>query len=249
MSAVITALPEEAFWLRRQLRGLRRLSGVACDVVTGQLGTLPLVQAVTGDGPHNAAAGLSALLQALPVRELIVAGVSGALDQELQLRTLLVGEQVFDEGGRVLGASESLLAAARRATSARPAVLLSAQQIADSAREKQRLRQLIQPCARPAAVDLESAAYASLAHAAGIPWLALRAVSDTADEALPAILNRCRDARGGVSRARVAFGVLADPGALPALLALRQRIRSLSALLGRAAGAVLLAGCAGAPPG
>ena len=51
-------------------------------------------------------------------------------------------------------------------------------------------------------------AYAAAAQAAAIPWIVLRAVSDRADEALPALLNRCRNDGGAVNRSRVLRGVL-----------------------------------------
>ena len=57
-----------------------------------------------------------------------------------------------------------------------------------------------------AVVDLESAAFVEAADEAGVPWLVLRAVADTADESLPAWLDRCRDANGAIRRARVVCG-------------------------------------------
>jgi hypothetical protein len=91
-----------------------------------------------------------------------------------------------------------------------------------------------------AAVDLESAAYARAAVEAGVPWLCLRAISDTAEEALPALLNRCRDGGGAVQRGRVARGLLKEPGAVPALLSLRQRVRRCAGVLARAAQALIV---------
>jgi hypothetical protein len=71
--------------------------------------------------------------------------------------------------------------------------------------------------------------------------LVLRAVSDTAAQSIPALLNRSRDAGGSVSRTRVVTGLLANPGALRPLLALREQVRSCAVPLAQAA-ARLLAG-------
>ncbi len=67
-----------------------------------------------------------------------------------------------------------------------------------------------------------------------MPWLVLRTVADTADESLPAWLERCRDSSGAIRRARVTWALLGDPRALPRLLALRRRIAGGGLALGRA---------------
>ena len=84
-------------------------------------------------------------------------------------------------------------------------------------------------------VDLESAAYVAAAGARAIPWVVLRAVSDRADENLPALLNRSLDSGGAVNRGRVLRGLFGDPGALPQLLALRKRVGQCAEVLARAA--------------
>ena len=129
------------------------------------------------------------------------------------------------------------MAAATRATGGRAAVIMSARRIADSVEEKRRLAQ--QAGGGLAVVDLESASYVAAAEAAGIPWMVLRAVSDTAGEALPPLLNRSLDAGGAVSRGRVLRGLLGDPGALPLLLTLRKRVAECARVLARAAEATL----------
>jgi hypothetical protein len=106
--------------------------------------------------------------------------------------------------------------------------------------EKQRLLAAAHPGALAAVVDLESLAYAEAAAQAAIPWLVLRAVSDTAAEALPALLNRCRDDGGAVRRRQVALELLGDPRALPVLLSLRRRVRRCAETLARATERIVL---------
>jgi len=88
-------------------------------------------------------------------------------------------------------------------------------------------------------VDLESATYLAAATAAGIPWLVLRSVSDTADEALPELLNQSRDGGGAVRRGQVLFGLLRQPQALPFLLTLRGRVARGAEALAAAVAAAL----------
>jgi adenosylhomocysteine nucleosidase len=239
LTAVLAALPEEAASLRRRLHGVRRVSGVPLDAVVGRLGQLPLALAITGDGEHHARAGLAAVLGALPVRRLLVIGVSGGLSPELVTGALVVAERVLHERGGVVVADRALALAATATSAGRLGSLVSALNIADTPLEKRRLLRLSGVGAGPAAVDLESAAYAEIAERAGLPWLFLRAISDTADEALPPLLNACRDVRGSVRRRSVIGRLLANPRPLPALLGLRRRVSHCAEVLGRAAEAVL----------
>jgi adenosylhomocysteine nucleosidase len=261
VTAIVSAMPEELAALRRQLWGSRRLRG-GHDFTTGWLGRAPVALAVTGDGERNAYDGLCSLLCTLEVRRVLVVGVSGALSQALELGSLLVSERVLQEGGeqllepRVLDPEEALVEAASRLCVASRAVLISARQLADTPAEKRRLLELLDARdgnapilqgppsgargVRLAAVDLESAAYARAAVEAGVPWLCVRAISDTAEEALPALLNRCRDGGGAVQRGRVARGLLREPRTVPALLSLRQRVRRCAGVLERAAQALIL---------
>jgi adenosylhomocysteine nucleosidase len=246
VTAVVAAMPEEAACLRRQLWGARRVRA-SCDAVTGWLGHVPLALVVTGDGERNAYDGLCKLLSTLEVGRVLVIGVSGALSQTLGAGSLVVSERVLSEsGGLVLDANEALVARASELCVAPRAVLISAQQLADTPAAKRRLLDLIDTlagAAQPlhcAAVDLESAAYARAAVEAGVPWLCLRAISDTAEEGLPALLNRCRDGGGAVQRGRVARSLFTEPRAVPALLSLRQRVRRCASVLERAAQALIV---------
>lgn len=222
--AIVAAMPEEVAPLRARLAA-GRLGGRAVEI------------AVTGDGARNARAGAEALLRRGGFQSLLVLGVSGALTPDLQTADLIVAARVRDEEGRAHDAPGAQVAAVAQATGARAALVLSARKIADTLDEKTRLARAAAAEAdgRPAVVDLESAAYVAAAEQAGLPWLVLRAISDTAGEALPAILNRSADASGSVNRGRVLRGLFSDPGALPQLLALRKRVGQCSEVLARAA--------------
>jgi adenosylhomocysteine nucleosidase len=235
--AIVAAMSEELAPLRARLIAPARTSRGAVVVERGRLGGREVAVAETGDGARNARAGVEALLATSTPEALIVLGVSGALSPELGTADLVVATRVTDEDGAVHEADATGGAAAARATGGRPAIVVSARRIADSAEEKRRLAR----CAGPglALVDLESAAYVAAARARAIPWLVLRAVSDRADENLPALLNRSLDAGGAVNRGRVLRGLLGDPGALPQLLALRKRVGRCALVLARAAEAAL----------
>jgi len=236
--AIVAAMPEELAPLRARLVGATRASHAGLAVERGRLAGRQVALAATGDGARNARTGAAALLAAgSDVASLIVVGVSGALSPELATADLVVASRVIDEAGQAREADAARVAATVQATGGRAGVVVSARRIADSAEEKRRLAQ--QAGAGPAVVDLESAAYVEAAAAAAIPWIVLRAVSDRADEALPALLNRSLDPGGAVNRGRVLRGLFGDPGALPQLLALRKRVGQCAEVLARAAVAAL----------
>jgi adenosylhomocysteine nucleosidase len=235
--AIVAAMPEELAPLRARLVGSTRTQQGAVVVERGRLGGREVALAATGDGARNARAGVAELLAACGAEALVVLGVSGALSPDLATADLIVASRVTDEDGRAREADADRVAAATRATGGRRAVVMSARRIADSAGEKRRLAE--QAGAGLAVVDLESAAYVAAAEARAIPWVVLRAVSDRADENLPALLNRSLDSGGAVNRGRVLRGLFADPGALPQLLALRKRVGQCAEVLARAAEAAL----------
>ena len=105
----------------------------------------------------------------------------------------------------------------------RGGALFSADRIVLAARERSELAARIGD--DPAAVDMESAGWARVASARGIPYVVVRAVSDTADEDLPAYLARCYDPERGIRRSRVLLHALAKPASVRRLLAMRRRVR------------------------
>ena len=237
--AVVAAMPEELAPLRARLTGSARSRAGGLEIERGWLDGRRVVLATTGDGAANARAGLAELLAGGPVDGLIVIGVAGALSAGLPSGALVVGSRVIDEGGRSFVADVDQVAAVARATGGRPGVVVSAGRIADSAPEKQRLARMADVGAGVAVVDLESATYLAAAAAAGVPWLVLRSVSDTADEALPELLNQSRDGGGAVRRGQVLWGLLRQPQALPFLLTLRGRVARGAEALAAAVAAAL----------
>lgn len=83
------------------------------------------------------------------------------------------------------------------------------------------------------AVDMESAAVAMAAQAAGLPFLVLRAIADPVDAAIPRPALAAVAADGGLRPLAVAARALRDPRCLPAVLRLARDGRAgLSALRG-----------------
>jgi adenosylhomocysteine nucleosidase len=254
LTVIAAPMPEELAPLRARLTGARRLRLGLPGVWTGVLEGAPVALAVTGDGPRQAAAGADRLLRQLAAARLLVIGVAGALSPELRPGALVVSARVDREGEQAASFMPDplLLAGAIEAAEARPAVLVTARRLADSADERRRLlagalgRGRCPPSkmAIAAAVDTESAAMVEVAARARVPWVVVRAISDATDEALPALLERCRDDGGAIRRGRVARALLRRPHQLPALLALRARVARCSQDLAVAACRLLAASAA-----
>jgi adenosylhomocysteine nucleosidase len=239
VTAVVAALPEELAPLRSRLTGVSRRKAGAIVVEQGRLGGRSLALSVTGDGEENARTGVAALLAASRPEGLIAIGVAGALSRGLATATLVVASRVTDESGKSVAGDELRTTGVARATGGRLGVVLSSTALVDRAADKQRLADRIGAGEAPAVVDLESATYVAGAVAAGIPWLVLRAVSDTADESLPELLNRSRDGGGAIRRGQVLLGLLRQPRALPFLLTLRGRVGRCAEVLAGAVAAAL----------
>jgi adenosylhomocysteine nucleosidase len=223
LTAVVAALTRELAPLIRRTASQRTSRAAGRRVVRGTLGRADVVLMSTGDGRRAAEKGLSALLAAFPVRRLIVVGISGGLSPALDPGTLLVAGEVRSAGATVPAPDAAWVERALASPLTQKAVLLSSETILCSSESKtEAWRELERR--RPAAVDLESAAYATLAARDGIPYVALRAVCDPAEEHLPLDLNRCRDSRGRVSQRKVIARALLQPGSIAALWSLRRRV-------------------------
>jgi adenosylhomocysteine nucleosidase len=210
--------------LEAERRALRSLAGPGVELVCSGMGAAAAARAAE-----------SLLGRAAPPRALVAVGFCGALDPALRAGDLVAAERVLDErGGEALPADPALLAAApgRRGT------LVSAVRLVRAPAGRARLRAL--DGGRALAVDLESAALARAAAAAGVPFLALRAVTDAAGDRLPD-LERLVDARGRPRPAALVRHLARRPADLAALARLGLGARKAGAAL-RGGLAALVAG-------
>jgi adenosylhomocysteine nucleosidase len=244
LTGIVAAMEEEVSDLRARMIGARAVAVAGAHVTVGWIGAGRVALAVTGDGERNARRGLSALLASQPIERLVMIGVAGGLSSDLDVGTLVIASRVINPADGGVRVPDAGLVAAATACGARRGVAVTATRIADTADDKRRLLALATGAGpAPASdrgapvtaiVDLESAGLAAVASDAGVPWMVLRAVSDTADESIPALLNQSRDEGGAVQRGRVAWGLLTNPRALLPLLALRARVRTCAGHLARA---------------
>jgi adenosylhomocysteine nucleosidase len=132
-------------------------------------------------------------LIAAGARAVISAGFCGGLDPALKSGELIIGERVVSASGDVILSDRALLAAAPEG--ARRVAIFGSDEIIDSAAKKAQLfgRYASQT------VDMESHGAARAAARAGAPFIAVRAVADGADRALPKAALGAVTPSGGVN--------------------------------------------------
>jgi adenosylhomocysteine nucleosidase len=169
MIAVTFALPEES-------RDFRRASQAAPlpgpPEWKGEVAGREVLIAHTGVGPAAAARCAAELLGRHRPRFLIAAGFAGALDPALRLGDIVLGENVSDT--RLLAQAGALGPSVRGGLTSADHAVESVAAKAALARETGAI-----------AVDMETAAIAAACAVACIPLLAVRVISDRADDPLP----------------------------------------------------------------
>jgi adenosylhomocysteine nucleosidase len=181
--------------------------------------------AIGGGGPAGAEAAARRLL-ADGATALLSFGLCGGLDPALRPGALLIPEAVLDGSTR----HAASVAIAARFGGATPHLLMGGAVVAATAAEKRLLRE----ATGAAAIDLESGVVARAAAAAGLPFAALRAVCDPADQDLPPAALVALDANGAIGFFRVLAALAAHPAQLPALLVLARQAAAARAGLLRA---------------
>ena len=222
---VVAALPEELSAVRERMNDVAVERKDNLVFLQGLMADRPVVALATGDGRLNADRGIQSLLDRFDVDGLVGVGLAGGLSPSLAQGDCVWAAELRTGAGRVEGLVPPIWSLQERAAARlEGAVVVSSGDILCSVEAKSRLWA---SCGRPdpAVVDLESETWARRASAREIPWLILRAVSDSAAEELPVDFNRFRSARwnGGLDRGRLARHALLRPALLWRLAGLRHR--------------------------
>lgn len=171
---------------------------------------------VCGVGFQNAArVAAEAILRFRPSAVLSV-GTCGALDPGLELGQVLCASRILS----TVGNFDCVV------LQAECGVLYSQDRVAVTVAEKAALR-----AKGGSIVDMEAGVIARECAKAGIPFGALKAVSDVAGEDLPVDFNRYRRADGGFSNARIAIAGMMK---IRALMRLQRRAKFATKQLGEA---------------
>ncbi len=217
--AVLTAVPEEAKSLAHSLELVPSGSHRGLPFFGGE----SVVLVCSGAGPERARKGLETVLQVERPRAVIVAGVAGGLDPSLVSGELVVSDQSHRSWLRRVQTKLPQVRVGPLLTSRR--VIVSAVNKSAAFRDSGAL-----------AVDMETEAVAEVCP---LPWLGLRAISDTAQEDLPLDFNDFLDQRGRPHYWSILAEVARRPGRIPDLLRLGQATRRALTRLGQVLPAVI----------
>jgi adenosylhomocysteine nucleosidase len=178
-----------------------------------------------GGGTPAGAADAAYRLVEQGANALVSFGFAGGLDPALRAGSLVIPASILCEG-RVYAAEPSL---ADRFGGLTGHCLIAGTSAATDATTKRQLHAATQAHA----IDLESGSVARIAEDHGLPFVAVRAISDSADRDLPPAALLALDRRGRIDIIRVLASLLRQPAQLPALLSLASdAARARRALLG-----------------
>ena len=201
------------------------------------------------DGALLVISGMGSAAAALAARALVDAGVTalagwgmaGALDPALRAGTVLLPSQVISREGAVFPTSRYWRQRLMPAIAAHCPVtcgklLTSPRAIGSTAEKAAAFRET-----GAAAVDMESLAVAEVAKAHGLPFIVVRAIVDTAADALPRAVTEAANSAGQLQIWSLIGKLARAPGDLASLVRLTRRYRAANrslAAVGRAGGVV-----------
>lgn len=147
-------------------------------------------------------------------RGIISIGIAGALAPDLETGDAVIAERVVTACDAFETDAKWTARLAARLPDATIGAILGRNTIADDAEVKA----LLHDSSRAVAVDMESHLAAQAAHAHGLPFAALRVISDRADQSLPAAVQVAMRPDGSIALGRVLWSVAKRPGQIPALI-------------------------------
>jgi adenosylhomocysteine nucleosidase len=213
------------------LTGVRKLKWPIDYAFEGVWEGRRVMLAANGAGPRLAAQAVEIAIRAVTGAELssskleavVSTGFCGALDPKLREGQIVVGTEVLDldtNAAFECGTIES-------ETPFASGVLISQDRIINYAAEKQQIRE------RGAlAIDMEAGGVAARAKRAGLPFYAIKVVSDRTDESFPLDINRMRSTDGRIRRVKIGVHALTHPKLLPQLLHWKRRSTVAAKALG-----------------
>jgi len=167
-------------------------------------------------------------LAAEGAQTLVSFGLAGGLEPELAPGTLLIASEIVAEDGRRFACDTSLAA---RLPNARLAILAGTERAIATPFAKQTLA----AATGAQAVDMESLAVAEVAQELGLALIAVRAVADSAHQAIPPYALGAIAPNGSTRIHPVLLGLIRAPWTLPELLRLSAASRAALAALRDAA--------------
>jgi adenosylhomocysteine nucleosidase len=233
--AIITALKKESNAILSHLSDVEACTGSRLHLFKGRFNGLEVYLAVSGIGRKKAASAADALIAFCRPELLVSCGWAGALDPGLRLSDLVIVKDVFgpaDKNGpdaafKRRGETDPVLRKGlcdrfeKKGQPFSTAAVVTVDRPATTGEERSALRALT----GAAIVDMETSALMRCAEKQGVPFLGLRAVSDTTGMTLDGRLLRYHERK---QRGRFILRALTRPAAAARLLQFRYGMRRAS---------------------
>ena len=230
--AFVCAMPIEVEPLVRML-SLQEADVDGAKFHTGALDRRPVVAVVTGMGTELATAGMTRLLAHFDVAWVLVVGITGALESETPIGTLVLPEIVKNSESGATFRPVAIGDAVHRGT------MWTTNGLTTDAEKLARLR-----AEGVVSLDMETAAIAEICDARGIPWSVFRVISDRAnDGTVDDEVFHLSNQDGTPNHAAIARYMAKHPERLPLLAEMAEN----AALATRTAAEAAIAACTQLP--
>ena len=236
---IITAMPEETQAVVRVIVGAKKTLIGTLTVRQGVLAGHDVVIVEAGMGFDNAAAAAEKLVRVADPEMIISVGYCGGVSAGLQVGDIvvatgltIVSEKELEEVSVEIPAVSRNFVARQAAEGHRVFGGLFAS--TTTIMPKSTLAALLSPKAPFPVVEMESAAIAIIAVENGIPFSAVRAVSDPFDEELGFSLDEFCDGQMRIRIPKVLLTIACKPRIIPQLIRLARNSRVAGASLSRA---------------
>ena len=203
----------------RRLRSFTRAAELDFAAYDTKVEAADLRVVLTGVGPERARSVMARALQWGP-NVCVSSGVAGSLRTTYRVGEVFVAPEVMElESGRTIATDRELVEAAEKRGVRLAERLLSSANMIVTAEGKSRLGRMAE------AVEMESFAVLTEAAARKIPAVAIRAISDAADQDLPMDFSSVLDDEGKVKVSKVAGSLARAPHKLPSVLRLARNTK------------------------
>jgi adenosylhomocysteine nucleosidase len=233
MRVLITFALANEFAPWRKLRSFRSSTIGEADAFVTEISGAEVCVVLTGAGANHAGRAASNVLggESGDLSFCVSAGLAGALRPGYKIAQVLVARAVRSEAADAevltsqIRCSDPLVAFATEYGATAVDRFYTASRVVGRVEEKRHLGEASD------AVEMESFEILKQARAFGVPAIAIRAISDTADEELPLDMNRIFSDEGEVSIPGVVAEVARHPQSIPGLVRLGQRSKQASEAL------------------
>jgi hopanoid-associated phosphorylase len=178
----------------------------------------PRFEVIAGGGNRSGLERQLAFVSSREIAAVVSFGIAGALDPDLRVGDILLATSVTHEGETRPAAASLVQGWARRLESAGLPYRLVTVAGVDAPLLSPADKVALRASTGAGAVDMESHLAAAFAARRGLPFAALRVVSDRTEDVLPPVAGSAMRPDGSVDVFGVLAGLARDPGQVPALV-------------------------------